>query len=246
MVKLIRRIVRKILNKYGFEVVLFNYETSHALVLQKLIQDYQIKTVFDIGANEGQFAQELITNGYSGTIVSFEPLSTAWEKLKHQANRHSNWVVPEQIALGSSEGKVTINIAGNSQSSSILSMENLHSTAAPDSSYVATEEVKLTTLDSFLHNHPNLQNPNILIKVDTQGYEMDVLRGAEETLKKAVMVEVELSFAELYKGQTLYKGVIDFMESHGFQLWSLFPIFTDKSTARLLQADAIFVRKNNS
>lgn len=243
MIKLVRRIVRKMLNKAGFEVVLLGYETSHSLVLKKLIDDFQVKTVFDVGANEGQFGNMLRQLGYGNKIISFEPLSKAWNNLKENSKNDAAWIVAKRAALGNQEGTIEINVSENSQSSSILAMEKSHKSAAPQSEYVSVEQTEITTLDKFIELNNEVLSESMMLKIDTQGYEMNVLMGAERVLEKIKIVELELSFIELYTGQQLYKEMVEHMEKRQFVLWSVFPVFCDKDTGRMLQADAIFVKQ---
>ena len=89
------------------------------------------------------------------------------------------------------------------------------------------------------------QNPSErpFIKIDTQGYEMEVLKGAESTLRLASGIKVEVSIAPLYEGQPDYLSLIEFIRSAGFSLWSIEPGFSDPKTGRLLQFDAVFFRE---
>jgi hypothetical protein len=81
-----------------------------------------------------------------------------------------------------------------------------------------------------------------MLKIDTQGYEMAVLRGAEKMLPRLAGVQLELSLAPLYEGQTLYLELIDWLRARGFDLWSVIPGFVDPSSGRMLQFDGVFFR----
>ena len=80
------------------------------------------------------------------------------------------------------------------------------------------------------------------MKIDTQGYEDRVLKGATELLNRTTGVQLELSLIPLYKGQLLYDEIIKKLEAIGFELWSINPVFTEPVTGRLLQVDATFFR----
>jgi hypothetical protein len=132
-------------------------------------------------------------------------------------------------------------VAGNSASSSILPMKDLHERAAPESRYVGTQRVALRRLDEV--QHPAIQtSQRLMLKIDTQGYEMAVLRGAEKMLPRLAGVQLELSLAPLYEGQTLYLELIDWLRARGFDLWSVIPGFVDPSSGRMLQFDGVFFR----
>ena len=108
-----------------------------------------IDLVIDIGANEGQFAKELRAGGYSGRIVSFEPLSAAHRRLLQESNRDSAWHVHPRCALGDRLGEIELNISGNSVSSSILPMLASHTTCGTRVSLSSDMSIglRLITLD---------------------------------------------------------------------------------------------------
>ena len=151
------------------------------------------------------------------------------------------WIAHDRCAIGSYDGMIIINVAGNSVSSSILPMMQSHIDAAPNSNFFAHEEVSIFKLDSIANNYIQ-SNQKIFLKIDTQGYEWNVLDGASESFDKVQGVLLELSFIYLYEGQHLWLDMVNRMESLGFKLWTLIPGFSDLKTGRTLQADAIFVR----
>lgn len=206
------------------------------------LRAFGIDLVIDIGANEGQFAKELRAGGYSGRIVSFEPLLTAHGRLLRESDGDSAWHVHPRCALGDRLGEIELNISGNSDSSSILPMLTSHTSAAPESAYVGHESVPLITLDSVAP--PYLKNAQAtFLKIDTQGYEWYVLDGAIATLSKIRGVQMELSLIPLYEGQRLWRESIERLESEGFVMWALEPVFVDPATGRTLQFDGVFYRR---
>jgi FkbM family methyltransferase len=210
-------------------------QTCLALRLQN------IDVVLDIGANIGQFASELRLSGYFGEIISFEPLSSAHDKLCKNSAHDPKWKIHEQSAIGDFIGNIAINIAKNSVSSSALPMLESHSRAAPESGYVGNEIVPIVTLDSIVMSYVDV-NSKIFIKIDTQGFEWQVLDGAKNTLKLAQGVLCELSLVPLYENQHLWREIVDRLESEGFIFWAIQKGFTDPYTGRSLQFDAIFLR----
>jgi len=174
-------------------------------------------------------------------IVAFEPLSSAYKELLIRAEADSLWYVAPRGAIGEENGEVEINIAGNSTSSSILPMLESHLVAAPHSRYFDNELTPVRTLDSISSKYIS-EDSNIFIKIDTQGYEDLVLKGACETIKKATGLQLEVSLVPLYEGQTLYADIIDKMKTFGFNIWGLSTVLIDTKTGRLLQVDAVFFR----
>jgi FkbM family methyltransferase len=234
--------IKKTLNSIGIEAHRFNPQSSSLARLIAALRAHEIDLIFDVGANEGQFALELRIGGYSGQIVSFEPLTTAHDRLMQACRGDSSWHVASRCAVGDRQGEVQINIAGNSVSSSILPMLDEHASAAPESIYCANECSPLITVDSMAQEFiANAKAP--FLKIDTQGYEWHVLDGARLTLPRLTGISMELSSVPLYEGQRLWRESIERVEAAGFTLWSLEPVFTDPNSGRTLQWDGLFFRQ---
>ncbi len=120
-------------------------------------------------------------------------------------------------------------------------MLDLHTGAAPTSATVRTEQVPLVRLDDAAA--PYCQpHDRLFLKIDTQGYEWQVLQGAPHLLSLAIGVQLELSLVPLYQDQMLMPTLMEFLTARGFQLWGLTPGFTDPRTGQMLQVDGVFFR----
>lgn len=238
IVESFKHIVQRFLRAFGWEMHRFKETGMNSLASE--LRSRNINAVIDIGANAGQFGSALFAAGYTGALVSFEPLPGPYQSLSGLANTNACWVVAPRSAVGGANGEITINVSQNSVSSSILPILEQHKNAAPRSVYVASEVVPIITLDTWMSQNPS-ERP--FIKIDTQGYEMEVLKGAEATLRLASGIKVEVSIAPLYEGQPDYLSLIQFIRSAGFSLWSIEPGFSDPKTGRLLQFDAVFFRE---
>lgn len=234
--------INSVLRKLGISVCRYKAANSDQAQLNKALDLVRTDLIFDIGANEGQFARGVREHGYSGKIVSFEPLSIAREKLLLHASQDHAWEVHAQTAIGDHTSEVTINIAGNSVSSSVLQMLNFHSEAAIGSAYVGSERVSMVKLDCIVDGYLK-DHSSLFIKIDTQGFEWQVLNGAAETLRRASGVFCELSLVPLYRGQRLWRDIVCRLEEEGFMLWALQKGFTDPRTGQTLQMDGIFLRR---
>ena len=227
--------------RYGIEA--HRYDPSHSSEARffKMIQTQSIDTVIDVGANDGEYGHFLRQRGYGGAIVSFEPLLDEHERLLNAAEGDRDWFVAPRMALGDDNRDIDINVAGNSCSSSILPMSGRHELAAPDSRYVGVQCVPMRRLDDVAH--PAIQQGrSILLKIDTQGFEMPVLRGAEKLLQTLVGLQLELSLTQLYDGQVLYLEMLQWLGERGFELWNVMPGFVEPASGRLLQFDGTFFR----
>jgi FkbM family methyltransferase len=208
-----------------------------------LIQNHKINKILDIGANSGIYGLEMRKAGYSGMIISFEPLSDAFNKLVRNSAKDKNWQI-FNYAIGDLDGETSINISKNSVSSSILEMLPLHYENEKHASYVNTERIKIFKLDSVFHNFYQ-SGDNVFVKIDTQGYEKYVLQGGLNSIPRISGLQLELSLVPLYEGSSQYMEMIDYINSLGFSLYSIENGFYDSKSGRLLQIDGIFFRDRN-
>jgi FkbM family methyltransferase len=241
VISLLTQSIKKTLRRAGIEVHHFNPSASPAAQLAAALSSFEIDLIFDIGANTGQFAKKLRVAGYTGRIVSVEPLTTAHSALVRESRYDPKWHIHTRCAIGDYVGEVNLNISSNSLSSSVLPMLSSHSRAAPDSAYIGHEIAPLTTLDLVVPDYlAGARAP--FLKIDTQGYEWLVLDGAVETLPAMRGILIELSLVSLYEGQRLWQECIDRLEAEGFLLWALLPVFVDPANGRSLQLDGLFFR----
>lgn len=210
--------------------------------MKHLLNYHKISLVLDVGANCGQYATSLRECHYSGRIVSFEPLSNAYTQLLAMSQKDPLWEIAPMTAIGDREGEITINIAGNSQSSSVLQMLDAHVKAAPESAYCGSEIVKLSRLDTLAKQYINSDQQSIFLKIDVQGFERQVLEGAAQILPLVKGIQVELSLVPLYRDQLLFEEMLEILRKLGYDLHAVIPGFTDKETGRLLQMDGIFFK----
>lgn len=231
--------LRRVLNRTGVDVVPYRH-TRHPVARRiHLFSHYGIDLVLDVGANAGQYGRFLRNIGYTGRIASFEPLSSAFAALEHARAGDPLWDA-QRVALSNQEGFATLNVAGNSESSSFLPMLPAHLAAFPESRYVNTERVPMTTLARVVAAVP--ADARVFLKVDTQGYERTVLEGAGAAWGRFSGVQLEMSLVPCYDGELLIHEMIAYMSGHGFVLMSLEPGSSDQRTGQLLQIDGLFFR----
>ena len=240
-----KSLVKKFLRRAGFELHRFSVEQSENGRLIRMLKYHNVNLIFDVGANTGQFGVLLRNFGFDEEIVSFEPLSDARTRLLKNSKNDPFWKVAPQAAIGEQNGEIEIQIAGNSQSSSVLNMLDAHIKAAPDSKYVGKEKVALRKLDSIASSYMS-SNSRVFLKIDTQGYEEYVLNGAKKLMNQVIGLQLELSLLPLYEGQCLFDEMIKKLEKEGFEIWGISTVFSDPNTAKLLQVDVTFYRTSNN
>ncbi|MFC4738429.1 FkbM family methyltransferase [Flavobacterium ponti] len=222
----------------GIEII--KYPTPELDRRIKLLKDYNIDVVIDVGANIGQYGSELRNIGYIGQIISFEPTSEAFSKLKKASLKDNLWEV-HNLSLGERDGLSTINISKNSVSSSILKDLPQLTNSAPEATFVTTETITINKLDT-LFSKLNLKDKNIYLKIDTQGYEKMVLDGAKDSLNKIAGIQLEMALIPSYEGTLTFEEMSDFLKSLGFKLTTIESGHYDKNTGKLLEVDGIFFK----
>jgi FkbM family methyltransferase len=233
--------LRHLAQRLGIDVVPYPLHDPLARTV-RLLRHHRVDCVVDVGANDGGFATAIRGLGYTGRIISFEPLLGPFESLRRKASSDDNWDAV-QCAIGDAKNEVTINVSGNSGlSSSVLPMLESHAEVAPDSRYVSTETVTQERLDRLLPELGVGPHSRTFLKVDVQGYERAVLDGAAALFEDGAIVglQLELSFVPLYGDAMAYREALDRAEAHGMTLMGLTPAFDDPKSGQLLQADAVF------
>jgi FkbM family methyltransferase len=194
-----------------------------------------------VGANAGQYGRHLIRSGYRGRIISFEPLPSAYAKLRMNRWGFGAWQA-EPVALGADNATAKLNVSANSQSSSLQPMLPAHVEAAPNASYVSTCDVQVRRLDAVFDQYYRCGD-RCYLKLDVQGHEHQVIAGAQHCLDRVTAIQMELSIEPLYEGAQTWREAIDLMEQLGFKLMLITPGFCDSITGEMLQADGVFVRR---
>lgn len=237
---MLKSFVKSFAKRSGYEILGPSRAYATERSLAGLLRQERVNLVLDVGANTGQFADELRASGYRGRIVSFEPLTSAHAELCRKAVAYPNWTIADRMAIGAEGGSINIHISENSASSSILDMLPRHLEAAPQSIYISSETVPVKRLDDLCALS---LNDRALLKIDVQGYERQVVEGAPCVLGICHAVICEMSLSPLYEGQLLARELWDLLAGHGFEPWSLEPGFRDPVTGRMLQFDGFFVRR---
>ncbi len=238
---MLRDFTKDVLHRFGYDMKRYDPRLApHARLLRGL-QLHGVDLVLDVGANVGQFAHDLRTSGFKGKIVSFEPLSKAWSALSAASQHDPQWTVAPRCAIGSRDGETEIHISENLYSSSVLNILEAHTRFAPASAYVGVETVPLRRLDSAAA--PFLDPASkIFLKIDTQGFESEVLAGAPDLLQRAVGVLVEVSMTPLYDGQKLFHELMPSLWNTGLRVWDIQGGLHDPESGRILQSDIILFR----
>jgi len=229
---------RALLRRTGVDLVRYPWLPPNHV--SNYLRLFAIDTVLDVGANKGQYALALRRAGYNGRIISFEPGREAFQILQQVATKDPQWRC-YQLALGAQIGLRTLQIAAASEYSSFLPITETAVRADSFAQMHSEEEVEVVTIDSLWHDHVGLQS-RVLLKLDTQGFEREILRGAMESLGQIVGVQLELTVSSTYVGQPTIEEMLPLLRGHGFQLFALYEGFRENDTGRLIELDGLFFR----
>ncbi len=238
----IKDTIKKLIRSFGYEVRKYTPDRSDEARLGRFLQYHNINLVFDVGGNVGQYATSLRRMGYQGRIVSFEPLERAHALLVSSSRNDDLWTIAPRAAIGDRDGQISINVAKNSVSSSVLPMLDTHKNHAPDSVYFSVETVPIYKLDTIAPDYLGQEDASVYLKIDVQGYESQVLAGASRILPRIKGIQLELSLVPLYEGERLFQEMLILLDKLGFELHAVIPGFTEMQSGRLLQMDGIFFR----
>lgn len=202
---------------------------------------FRIDCVLDVGANRGQYADGLRTNGYAGRIVSFEPIASVRDDLAARAAGDPHWRVFPPVALGAASGAAWLEVSAESDMSSLLPQSDLLRSVSPSSAIERRERVRVEPLDALADEAlAGVVRP--FLKLDVQGFESAVLDGAERLLPKLIGVQLELPLVPCYQGEAGWRALIDRLEGAGFTLWLVLGGYFERKLARQLQFDAVLMR----
>ncbi|MFC7305786.1 FkbM family methyltransferase [Streptomyces monticola] len=234
--------VRGVAQRFGVDIARYPATWSGPQLVQ-LIERFEADLVLDVGAHAGGYGTMLRRSGYRGRIVSFEPLDGPRAELQRAAADDATWsVLP--YALGDENGSTVMNVAGNSgASSSVLPMLPRHREAAPHAQYVARQSAEVRRLDE-LWEQVVAPGERVFLKLDVQGYEAHVLRGAGEYADELAGLQLETSFVPLYADGLLFNEALAFAQhTLGMSLMSIVPGFTDPKSGQMLQCDLVMFRE---
>lgn len=199
-----------------------------------------VKQVIDGGANVGQFATGLRSSGFSGTIVSVEPSSSAYATLARHAERDPMWS-PVRAALGAAPGSADLQVSKDLVSSSLLARTTEQVETFPRSVPSSVEQVAVTSIDTLVEEF-GLDVEQLGVKLDLQGYEGVALDGAVNTVGMCPVIILEMSFVHLYDDQELWADLHARMSAAGYIPWNFIPGWVDRATGRMSWCDGVYVR----
>jgi FkbM family methyltransferase len=233
--------LQRLARRLGYDLTPRRKAKSPPAQLVAVLTHLRITCVLDVGANVGQYGAMLRAWGYPGRIVSFEPQASAHAALARRAAADPAWQVTPPMALGAHAGEVALEVSAESDMSSVLPQSALLRQVSPSSAVVRKETVLLCRLDDVAGSYLR-PDDRVFLKVDTQGYEAEVLAGAERLLDRLLGIQLELSLVPLYEGERTLRSMLDDLAALGFEPCLFLPGYFERKLARQLQVDGVFMR----
>jgi FkbM family methyltransferase len=227
------RTIARVLNALGWDVMheaggLYRIErrlrfgNDHTSIVRQIL-GRPVRTIFDVGANVGQTALTYASAFPDASIYSFEPGREPFGQMQ-AAVRDVRNIHPFNVAMGRSSGRATLNLTKGNQANSLLPVAPGGGDYAVDPSMldaVGSEDVEITSVDDFCRQNSITEID--LLKIDAQGYEIEVLAGSQETLARGVpLIYAEVTFVRYYQEQPLFPDVYTYLYDRGYRFVGLF------------------------
>ncbi|MEK7628440.1 MAG: FkbM family methyltransferase [Patescibacteria group bacterium] len=225
--------LKRFLRRFGYDI-----RRYHSLS-DTVLRHHDIKTVLDIGANDGHWSAEMRLLLPRAQIYAFEPLADCFKRTDTTLHGNSR-AKAFHMALGAEDGSTEIERSSFHPSSSLRRMTQLHKDLYPKSAESTREKITIRKLDSIMKDLE--LTPNILIKMDVQGYEDKVIEGGKETFRKAKVVITEAAFDPLYVDQPLFGTIHDMLSVLGFSYHGNCAEHFSPKTGKRLYEDSVFIR----
>ncbi|MEU0782222.1 FkbM family methyltransferase [Streptomyces sp. NPDC006173] len=206
-----------------------------------LLDRYAVNCVFDVGANSGQYARQLRRLGYTGRIVSFEPTTETFGRLRKAAEGDPDWLV-FQMGLGREDTSLSIHVDWKSMNS-LLPPSDYGKGRYKRFATSRTEEIEVRRLDGMMDKAlDGITEPRPYLKMDTQGYDLEVFAGAGDRVAEFVGMQSEVAALRLYEGSPRMDEAIALYEENGFEITGMYPVTREEATGRVVEFDCVMVR----
>jgi FkbM family methyltransferase len=241
---LIKRIVQRVLNRLGYQIMRLPAPHSHERLIAALLPALRVNCVIDVGGHRGEFYRLLRRAGYQGRVVSFEPFGESFQHLRRITAGDPDWRGWD-VALGREAGTLSLNVPDSTSFASFLRPNDYCEARFPEARWSGRAvPVGVKRLDSLYPEVvAGIERPRVFLKMDTQGWDSQVIDGAGAVLADVVALQSEISAIPIYDGmRTLMESVAHY-ESLGFELTNLFPVTFDAADVRVIEYDCVMCRR---
>jgi FkbM family methyltransferase len=238
-----KKLVQQVFNRFGLQVRRADQGVSYTNPYSeqvRLLQKQHVNCVFEIGAADGRDTIKYAEFFPHAQVVAFEPVPDSFAKLQ-QSTQYEPRISSVNAAMSDVVGTAGFNIAEWPDASSLFPANLTGSTFDDYNVAKKTIQVKTETIDNYCHseNIPAID----LLKMDAQGAELSILKGAEKMFeqKRVGLIYTEVNFLDIYQGAGPYDSIAAYLRTYDFQLHNLYDLFTNQK-GQLTWGDAIFIR----
>lgn len=240
-----KTMLRKVLNSAGYDVLkLKNSNSTLSTNLANVIEKKKVGCIIDVGANAGQYGKFLRNIGYTGYILSFEPVSHVFEKLQSTAQHDPRWRC-YRSALGDRDEVKGIHVYESTVFSSFLDANDYSRKIWNSLNRSHVEEVQVRRLeDIYLELMHDIGSVGCMLKMDTQGYDANVFEGARGILRNIDVLQSEIATIGIYEHMPDGLDMLKLFREHGYYISGMFPINREESLAAI-EFDCLLVKRGS-
>jgi FkbM family methyltransferase len=238
-----RQALKMVLRALGVDVTRRSIYRSVESFVPYLLSSLRVNCVIDVGAHHGEYGMMLRRSGFLGKIVSFEPVSESIRLLSEKARHDPDWIVLP-VALGDRSGRLSINVPKYTDLASFyLPRDELVDWFGKDGMANVIEEVEVRRLDELFDALvAPVVSPRVYLKIDTQGWDLNVFRGASGCLNRILAVQSEVYLRPQYEAMPPYPELMEAFRQEGFEPAFIEPLRRDLSGLILINIDFVCVR----
>jgi FkbM family methyltransferase len=244
---IVKEVIQKTFNRFGLQIRKMDRGVSYVdpYVEQcRLLEKHSVEVIFEVGAADGRDCLRYAELFPNSQVHAFEPVPASFAKLQKQIATVENRIKIVNAALSDTPGTAEFNLAQWDDASSLLPANNTGSTFDEYNATREVIEVKTDTIDNYC------QTAGIdridLLKMDAQGAELNVLKGADNMLRRfpIPLIYTEVSFLNIYEGSAPFDVLTTYLRDRGYQLHNFYGLATNQK-GQLAWGDAIFIHEKS-
>jgi FkbM family methyltransferase len=233
------KVIKRTLRHLGYDFVRYPSRETYGEHIRELLKTLDIDLVLDVGAHHGEYGLLLRKLGYVGRIVSFEPVTVNFDVLAQCCASDPSWQALN-LALGSEDADRPLNVMGDSFLNSFLAPSDV--TRVDGNRVERIDKVTVRRLDGLFDQMVTDRARNVFLKMDTQGWDMEVLRGADACISRIGAVQSEIPLKAIYKGMPSFVEVITECNRLGLEVTGMFPVSRDTNNLAVVEFDCVMAR----
>jgi FkbM family methyltransferase len=244
--------IKRTLRHFGYDLVRYPSRETYGEHIRELLMTLDIDLVLDVGAHHGEYASLLRELGYAGRIISFEPVAANFDVIAQHCAHDPSWRA-YNLALGSEDADKSINVMSDSFLNSFLAPSEFGLQWLDRNSdgghrcpmiVKGVDKVTVRRLDGLFDQMLNDAGAhNVFLKMDTQGWDLEVLRGADACISRIGAVQSEVPLKAIYRGMPSFIEVITECKRLGFEITGMFPVSRDTNNLAIVEFDCVMARR---